>query len=180
MYKLGQRRHVRSHVAARSAEATRKGLISSLPVRGLCMWPALWPGDRLVIARGAASTPPSAGDLVVCLAGRRLIVHRVACCADGAQGLLLSCRGDRRDMMDAPVWARDVVGIVTAVQAASVWGRALALLRELRSHLSSLKHPTPGCDGLRPPSRRRPNRSPVDDDLETAASRSRITYQGTV
>jgi len=81
---------------------------------GYSMWPAIRPGDRVVIEPLKGSMP-SAGDIVALRRDGGFVVHRVykVITADGRQ--LFCTRGDAVVSRDEPSDAGMIAGIVTAI-----------------------------------------------------------------
>jgi signal peptidase I len=82
-----------------------------LPVKGLSMLPAMWPGDLLEIQRHDPAEI-GRGDVVVFRRDGRLVVHRVV--RNGSNCLVT--RGDHLTQQDAPVPLAEVLGRVTAIE----------------------------------------------------------------
>jgi signal peptidase I len=96
-----------------AADLLRSYGILRLPVTGRSMFPAVRPGDVLVVHR----TPGSAvarGDIVVFARNRRLFAHRVVASNAPTASWLLT-RGDATPAPDAPVHENDVLGKVSTI-----------------------------------------------------------------
>ncbi len=86
-----------------------------ITVAGWSMAPALWPGDRLLLADG----PLRVGDVVVVAAPQRLLVHRVVAfvaARDGNEPNFVITRGDGVRHCDTPSPLASVLGRVVAVE----------------------------------------------------------------
>jgi len=91
------------------ADPLRAGGEARVRVMVTRMLPALWPGDILVIRRGA--TAPSVGEIALFLRYGRLFAHRVL----RTTGAQLITRGDALPDSDPPVRASEVLGVVVGI-----------------------------------------------------------------
>jgi signal peptidase I len=82
-----------------------------LPVTGISMLPAMWPGDSLEIVR-QESAAIRRGDVVVFRRDGRFVVHRVI----QKNGDRLLTQGDHLTRPDAPVPLSEVLGCVAAIE----------------------------------------------------------------
>ena len=83
------------------------------------MWPALRPGDQVVV-RGLEQHEVRVGDVLVCVHGERAAVHRVARLGVNRAGEpTVRCKGDAARSLDREVRVRDVCGIVVGVERAN-------------------------------------------------------------
>lgn len=123
-----------------SAAALAQGQLLAFEVHGRCMWPALRPGDRVLVR--AVDAELMLGDVVVYRAADRTFVHRVLALDHASASV--TCRGDASLARDAPVRVPALLGRVVAVeragrrvrlpQRASLCSRLLAPLRAWSSH----------------------------------------------
>lgn len=122
----------------------RAGREVTLRVHGMCMWPTLWPGDRVTISALScepSATGPNVGDLVVVERAARLLVHRVVEVREqttNGAGRMLLCRGDNRAHVDAPIDLRATLGRVSSIEAGSLLFRLRGLAAAARASLGGL------------------------------------------
>jgi hypothetical protein len=77
-----------------------------LVAQGLSMRPALCPGDRVRLEARA----PRRGEIVLAVAGKRLVLHRVL----RRRGQVWLLRGDARRWPDGWIQGGDILGVATA------------------------------------------------------------------
>ncbi len=85
-----------------------------LAVTGASMLPSIWPGDILEVRRQRVAEI-SPGDVVLFARHGAFAAHRVVQKVEGPERMLLITRGDALKSPDAPVWADEVLGRVTAI-----------------------------------------------------------------
>lgn len=97
------------------AQAHVRGRMLSFEVHGRCMWPALRPGDRVVVS--ALRQVPGPGDIVVYSDGQRQVGQRVWKRGHTAvDGCFVQCRADANLALNAPVLVRELVGRVVEIR----------------------------------------------------------------
>ena len=96
-----------------AAEVLRSYGTLRLQVTGCSMFPAVRPGDVLVVNR-AAGSGVAKGDIVLFVRDRRLFAHRVVA-SDRSEGSCLLTRGDAMPMPDAPVREHELLGKVCSI-----------------------------------------------------------------
>ena len=125
------------------SEAVVRECLATFPlvrmrVTGECMWPALRPGQSVLIAATAAR-PPRLGDVVLALSPEGLRLHRLVWGPPLAgAGARWRTMGDRSGRWDAPLPTSRVLGTVVGVDGrgcASVARALLSLLRGLARRL---------------------------------------------
>jgi len=84
-----------------------------LQVTGCSMFPAVRPGDVLVVHR-IPSSSVAKGDIVLFARDRRLFAHRVVA-SNGPPGSRLLTQGDAMPAPDAPVCENEVLGKVSSI-----------------------------------------------------------------
>lgn len=98
-------------LAARVMLEEERGI--AITAGGYSMWPALRPGDRLIIS--PVSAGPAVGDVVAIRRDGGFVAHRVTEIMTSDNGLQLRTRGDSSRQPDPWLSGNDIAGVVTQV-----------------------------------------------------------------
>jgi len=96
------------------AGSLRAGNEVRVRVAGSGMFPALGPGDELLV-RALALAGPSPGDLLMFVRNGRLCTHRLIDQLDHAGAARLITRGDAAPQCDPPVAPSEILGTVASI-----------------------------------------------------------------
>jgi len=91
-----------------------------LRLRGFSMFPALWPGDLLLIRRQPIGEV-SPGDIVLYVRDGRFVTHRVMLRSNHPDSVALVTRGDAAPVEDPAVTASEYRGKVSAIFRCGKW-----------------------------------------------------------
>jgi len=89
--------------------------VSTFNTAGYCMFPCLRPGDRITVDARAIEQI-SVGEIAVFQRDKKIVAHRVVEAGKNGGVHYLVTRPDRASRNEAPLYAADVLGVVTRVQ----------------------------------------------------------------
>lgn len=113
------------------AALLREGIAVAFVAEGTSMFPAIRPGDRLVVAPCADTLRRN--DVALVVAGGKLVAHRVVRVRN--DGGTVVTRGDNRNAEDPPVGVGSVLGVVREVRRGGepvAFARRRSFTRRLR------------------------------------------------
>lgn len=96
-----------------ASEVLRENGKLQLQVNGWSMFPAIWPGDTLLVER-ISSAAVCEGDIVLFERDRRLFAHRVTA-RDGDGVAMMVTRGDAMPMPDPPIGEDEFLGKIASI-----------------------------------------------------------------
>lgn len=95
-------------------DVLRSGRSVELPASGYSMFPALKPGDRVIINPLSVGVMPKPGSIVIYEESGELIIHRlIKIHPEDPNNVLFVTRGDSRKLEDPPWSKQKLIGVAT-------------------------------------------------------------------
>ena len=122
--------------ASLAAEAMQRTGRLALRVYGTSMLGAIWPGDEVEFQR-CTPAEVGTGDVLLCCAGDRIVVHRVVRVSRAGDELQFLTRGDNQRGCDLPLTEKQVLGRARWLTGGCRLRRAIPQRRSAAAKLAS-------------------------------------------